>query len=285
MNGKIARSGLFDSMWIHPAAHDSGTSVGAALYGYHNLLRQPRTVNKSPKVYLGPGHPSTAVESALKEFDAKITHHRPADLYDEVSAALAAGKVVGWYQGRMEWGPRALGNRSILADPRIAGMKDKLNKRVKHRQAFRPFAPVVLEERAHEIFEGERESPFMLLAERVRPQWRDRIPAVVHVDGTARLQTVRADQNEPLYRLLKEFDAITGVPVLLNTSFNIKGEPIVETPQDAVHCFLTTGIDYLVMHDVVLSKKRAHRMLAPLIASYSELANLVRTAMTAELRH
>ncbi len=156
----------------------------------------------------------------------------------ETAKLLSEGHVFGWFQGRSEFGPRALGNRSILADPRKAEMKDKLNKRVKHRQAFRPFAPIVLAERANEIFEGDEESPFMLLAKRVRPEWRDRIPAIVHVDGTARVQTVRQDHNERLYRLLKEFDAITGVPVLLNTSFNVKGEPIVETPDDAVKCFL-----------------------------------------------
>jgi carbamoyltransferase len=163
-------------------------------------------------------------------------------------------------------------------------MKDKLNKRVKHRQAFRPFAPIILAERANEIFEGDQESPFMLLAKRVRPEWRDKIPGIVHVDGTARVQTVRQEHNERLYRLLKEFDSITGVPVLINTSFNVKGEPIVETPDDAIKCFLTTGMDYLVLHDMLIAKKRFHKILSPIIKAYSEIASIVRTALTAEIR-
>ena len=162
--------------------------------------------------------------------------------------------MVGWFQGGSEYGPRALGNRSIIADPRTPEMKDILNKRVKHRQAFRPFAPIVLEERAAEIFEGAGDSPFMLMAKPVAKAWRDRIPAIVHVDGTARVQTVNQQQNPMLYRLLKEFEALTGVPVLLNTSFNVKGEPIVERPHEAMECFLTTGIDYLALHDIQMTK-------------------------------
>jgi carbamoyltransferase len=161
-------------------------------------------------------------------------------------------------------------------------MKDKLNKRVKHRQAFRPFAPVVLAERAAEIFEGDEESPFMLLAKKVHPAWRDRIPAIVHVDGTARVQTVRERQNPRLYRLLKEFEALTGVPVLVNTSFNVKGEPIVETPQDALDCFLTTGIDYLALHDTLISKSAVHRVLSPFMRVSSEVASIVRTGINAD---
>ena len=154
-------------------------------------------------------------------------------------------------------------------------MKDILNKRVKHRQAFRPFAPIVLAERAKEIFEGEEDSPFMLIAKHVRPEWRDRIPAVVHVDGTARVQTVHAQTNPLLYRLLKEFDALTGVPVLINTSFNVKGEPIVETPPDAVVCFLTTGIDNLILHDRLVSKTALHKIIGPLVGIYTDVATMV----------
>jgi carbamoyltransferase len=202
----------------------------------------------------------------------------------DTARLLKEGHVFGWFQGRSEFGPRALGGRSILGDPRNPEMKDKLNKRVKHRQAFRPFAPIVLAERADEIFEGDQDSPFMLLAKRVRPEWRDRIPGIVHVDGTARVQTVRRDQNERLYDLLKEFDAITGVPVLINTSFNVKGEPIVETPEEAINCFLTTGIDYLALHDMLIAKKRFHGILSPIFESYSELVSIVRVAMTADVR-
>ena len=154
-------------------------------------------------------------------------------------------------------------------------MKDILNSRVKHRQAFRPFAPIVLAERMREIFEGEEDSPFMLIAKPVRPEWRDRIPAIVHVDGSARVQTVREATNPLLYRLLKEFEALTGVPVLINTSFNVKGEPIVETPEDALMCFLTTGIDHLVLHDMLVSKGAMHKVVAPLVRIYSDVADIV----------
>ena len=160
------------------------------------------------------------------------------DICKETAKILADGNIIGWFQGRSEFGPRALGNRSILADPRKAEMKDILNSRVKFRQPFRPFAPIVLKERADEIFLGPGNSPYMLMAKQVAPEWKDKIPAIVHVDGTARVQTVAEDENPILYRLLKEFEALTGVPVLVNTSFNIKGEPIVETPEDAIQCFL-----------------------------------------------
>jgi len=151
-------------------------------------------------------------------------------------------------------------------------MKDILNKRVKHRQTFRPFAPIVLAERAKDVFEGEEDSPFMLIAKNVRPEWRDRIPAIVHVDGTARVQTVREETNPRLYHLLKEFEALTGVPVLINTSFNVKGEPIAETPRDAVVCVLTTGIDHLVLHDTLVSKNAFHRVVGPLVGVYTDVA-------------
>jgi carbamoyltransferase len=154
-------------------------------------------------------------------------------------------------------------------------MKDILNSRVKHRQPFRPFAPIVLAERAKEIFEGEEDSPFMLIAKPVRQEWRDKIPAIVHVDGTARVQTVSEDTNPVLYRLLKEFEALTGVPVLINTSFNVKGEPIVETPRDAMICFLTTGIDNLVLHDTLISKNAFHNIVAPLVRVYTDVATLM----------
>ena len=154
--------------------------------------------------------------------------------------------------------------------------------RVKHRQSFRPFAPVVLAERANEIFEGDEESPFMLLAKRVRPEWRDKVPAIVHVDGTARVQTVRQEHNERLYRLLQEFENITGVPVLLNTSFNIRGEPIVETPRDAVNCFLATGINYLALHDMLIAKKPLYTIFYPVIKWLSDVALMVRIGVGAD---
>jgi carbamoyltransferase len=284
-NGRIAREAGFENIWVQPAAGDDGVAIGCAFYGHLAVQKSPRSFVMD-HAYTGRAYEDEEVQSAVKRGVVRLqaTGTRSHNICGETARLLSEGNVFGWFQGRSEFGPRALGNRSILADPRTPEMKDKLNKRVKHRQAFRPFAPVVLAERAHEVFESNRESPFMLLAERVRPEWRDRIPAVVHVDGTARVQTLRQDQNEPLYRLLKEFDAITGVPVLLNTSFNVKGEPIVETPEDAIDCFLTTGIDYLVLHDMLMAKNRAHRILSPIITAYSELSGLVRTALTADMR-
>jgi carbamoyltransferase len=256
MNGKIARSGLFENIYIHPAAHDSGTSLGAALYGYHNLLRQPRTV-QAPKVYLGPGYSNQAVQDAVKEFGPKIKHSKPKDLYEEVATALAAGKVVGWYQDRMEWGPRALGNRSILADARRDDMKDVVNHAVKLREGFRPFAPACLAEEVDNWFDmkGLKDSPYMLFVVPVKDDKRSKIPAVTHVDGSARVQTVTAEQNPKFHKLLQAFFKKTGVPVFMNTSFNVKGEPIVNTPHDAVRCFLNTQIDMLVLDDVIIEKR------------------------------
>ena len=221
--------------------------------------------------------PIEDIENATQKFLVRIqtTAVRSDDICRDTAKLLAEQRVIGWFQGGSEFGPRALGNRSLLADPRKAEMKDILNSRVKHRQPFRPFAPIVLAERAKEIFEGEEDSPFMLIAKPVRPEWRDRIPAIVHVDGTARVQTVSEDTNPVLYRLLKEFEALTGVPVLINTSFNVKGEPIVETPHDAMVCFLTTGIDNLVLHDTLISKNALHKIVAPLVRVYTDVATLV----------
>lgn len=257
MNGVIARSGIFDHVWVHPAAHDAGTSVGAALYGYHNLRNQPRHFQKRKDRYLGPGHPRAALDDALREFDDRITHSTPQQLTTEVATALSQGKVVGFYQGRMEWGPRALGNRSILADPRRDDMKDIVNHAVKLREGFRPFAPATLAETAADWFDltGLDGSPFMLFTVPVHPDKRAAIPAVTHVDGSARVQTVTAEDNPRFHALIKEFGNITGVPVLLNTSFNVKGEPIVNTPADAIRCFLGTMIDMLVLEDVVVQKR------------------------------
>jgi carbamoyltransferase len=199
------------------------------------------------------------------------------DICRDAAKLLAEGRIFGWFQGRSEFGPRALGNRSIIADPRPAEMKDRLNAQVKFRQAFRPFAPIVLAERASEVFEGDEESPFMLVAKRVRPEWRDRIPGIVHVDGTARVQTVRREHNERLHRLLQEFDKLTGVPVLVNTSFNIRGQPIVETPEDAVECFLSTGIEALALHDMLITKNVFYRIAAPVLKTYYEMRALARS--------
>jgi carbamoyltransferase len=284
-NGRIARESGFDNVWIQPAAGDDGIAIGCAYYGQLAVQKKPRTFVMT-HAYTGAPFADEKVEAATAAVPVRLQarSRRSDDICAETARLLAQGHVLGWFQGRSEFGPRALGNRSIIADPRTAAMKETLNKRVKHRQAFRPFAPLVLAERVSEVFECDgRDSPFMLLAEGVRPEWREKIPAVTHVDGTARVQTLRRDQNERLYRLLQEFDKLTGVPVLLNTSFNVKGEPIVETPEDAINCFLATGIDYLALHDVLMTKKRAHRVIAPVIRTYSEIAALVRTTLSVEM--
>jgi carbamoyltransferase len=282
-NGRIAREAGFDNVWIQPAAGDDGIAIGCAYYGYLEILKRPRSFVMDD-AYLGIAYADDAVRQALGKWLVRLetAQSASADICADTARLLAQGNVLGWFQGRSEFGPRALGNRSILADPRSAAMKDKLNTRVKHRQAFRPFAPVVLAERAGEIFEGAEESPFMLLAKQVRPAWKGKIPAVVHVDGSARVQTVRERQNPRLYRLLAEFEALTGVPVLVNTSFNVKGEPIVETPGDALSCFLATGIDSLALHDTLISKTVLHRVLAPLMRASSDVASIVRTGMNAD---
>ena len=275
-NGRIAREAGFENVWIQPAAGDDGIAIGCAYYGWLEVLKQRRAFVMDHSC-LGRRYSDADIENAISRFlvRSQTTATRSADICRETAKLLAGQRVIGWFQGPSEFGPRALGNRSLLADPRNAEMKDILNRRVKHRQAFRPFAPIVLAERAREIFEGEEDSPFMLIAKRVRPEWRDRIPAVIHVDGTARVQTVTEAGNPMLYRLLRDFEALTGVPVLINTSFNVKGEPIVETPDDAVVCFLTTGIDHLVLHDRLISKNALHRIIGPLVGVYSDVAAMV----------
>ena len=282
-NGRIVREAGFENVWIQPASGDDGIAIGCALYGHLALKNAPRTYVMTHS-YLGRAYSDAEVTDALNAGMGRLetTARVSDDICAETAGLLAEGRVIGWFQGRSEFGPRALGNRSILADPRDANMKDILNARVKHRQAFRPFAPIVLHERMHEIFEGEEDSPFMLVAKRVRDDWQGRIPGIVHVDGTARVQTVRAETNERLYRLLKEFEKLTGVPVLINTSFNVKGEPIVETPRDAIDCFLSTGIDDLILHDRIVAKTAFHRAIAPVMGVYSDIATMVRTGLSAD---
>ncbi len=275
-NGRVAREAGFDNVWIQPAAGDDGIAIGCAYYGWLEILERRRSFVMEHS-YVGKRYDSQDIDSALRKVLVRIQveARRSDNVCRDTARLLADQRVIGWFQDRSEFGPRALGNRSLLADPRKPEMKDILNSRVKHRQAFRPFAPIVLAERMKDVFEGDEDSPFMLIAKPVRPEWRDRIPAIVHVDGTARVQTVREATNPMLYRLLKEFEALTGVPVLINTSFNIKGEPIVETPGDAVSCFLTTGIDHLVMHDMMVSKTAMHRVVAPLVTVYADVRTLV----------
>lgn len=270
-NGRIVREAGFDNVWIQPAAGDNGISIGCAYYGHLAIQKNSRTFVMK-EATLGVTHTDDVVQRAGNPLlVTRKTFNGPGQsICSETAKLLSEGNVCGWFQGRSEFGPRALGNRSILGDPRRAEMKDILNKRVKFRQAFRPFAPIVPYERAKDIFVGEDESPFMLRAKHVRPEWKDRIPAIVHVDGTARVQTVRREQNERMYDLLMEFDKLTGVPVLVNTSFNIKGEPIVETPQDAMNCFIYTGIDYLALHDTLVAKNVIYKIFSPFIKVYHE---------------
>jgi carbamoyltransferase len=276
-NGKIAAQTPFENVFIQPAAGDDGIAIGCAYYGHLALAKGKRTFVMR-HAYLGREYDRFDLEEALRPAEVRVFTRasRRIDIARETARLLADGSVVGWFQGRGEFGPRALGNRSILADPRDAAMKDRVNARVKHRQSFRPFAPVVLRERAADYFEGCVDSPFMLLALRVKPEARDRIPAVVHVDGTARVQTIEKEQNPLLYRLLKEFEERTGEAVLLNTSFNLRGEPIVEAPLDAMDTFLRTHLDALVIHDHLITKRAAHRMMFPVARLFAHVRRQMR---------
>jgi len=274
-NGRIVREAGFDNVWIQPAAGDNGISIGCAFYGHLAVQKKPRSFVMR-QATLGREYSEDEVRRAGNPLLVSRKNFDAAGICRESAKLLAEGKVFGWFQGRAEFGPRALGNRSILGDPRRPEMKDILNKRVKFRQAFRPFAPIVLYEKAKDIFVGDDESPFMLRAKQVRPQWKDRIPAIVHIDGTARVQTVRREHNERMYDLLVEFEKLTGVPVLVNTSFNIKGEPIVETPKDAMNCFIYTGIDHLALHNTLVAKSVLYKIFAPFIKVYYESMALSR---------
>ncbi len=277
-NGRILEESPFKRVFIQPAAGDDGIALGAALYG-HSALRGKRRAFVQRTAFLGRTHgPAAAAEAARGPLVALSSSvRRRADAPERAAELLAAGKVVGWVQGGSEFGPRALGHRSILADPRDPSMKDHVNARVKHRQAFRPFAPAVLAERAKEWFEGEAPSPFMLLARRVRPGAAKRIPAVVHADGTARVQTVDREDDPRFHALIAAFEARTGVPVVLNTSFNLRGEPIVETPADAVDCYLRSRLDALVMEDLVLEKRGIHGPLFGLVSALSRARSTLRS--------
>jgi carbamoyltransferase len=258
MNGVIARSGLFDGIFAQPAGSDEGCSAGAALYIYADHQNgRPSSIEAWNHVYFGPNYAESDIVIALEAASERIVWKKPDDPIGYVAAKLAEGNVLGWFQGRMEFGPRALGNRSILADPRRAEMKDRINKKVKNREPFRPFAPAVPDEVAAEFFDltGLQSSPFMLFTVPVRDDKRDQIPAVTHVDGTARVQTVSKGTNARFWNLLQEFKRITGIPVLLNTSYNVMNEPIVCTPRDAIACFLSTDMDATVLGDFYVEKR------------------------------
>ena len=278
-NGRILREGPFANVWVQPASGDAGGALGAALFAWHQIGDQPRIVEAGDSQrgsYLGPSHSRAEIELALGELGAVYRWiEDEGELAGEVAAAIAAGKVVGHFYGRAEFGPRALGHRSILGDPRNPEMQRKMNVAIKFRESFRPFAPSVLAERVGDYFEQEAESPYMLLVAPVRESIRipltpeqaalfgieklnlkrSELPAITHVDYSARIQTVSADRSPRYHRILSAFDALTGCPVVVNTSFNIRGEPIVHEPGDAYRCFQFTDMDVLVVGNAVLFKE------------------------------
>lgn len=249
-NGELVKSELFDDVYIPPTAGDDGTSIGGPLYYHHYVQGSSKRSSISP--YMGPSYSDDEVIDSLNRLN--INYRKSEDVFSETAEYIADGNIVGWFQGRMEMGPRALGNRSILGDPRDAEVKDVINSRVKFREPFRPFAPSILLEEVDQWFDYDQPSPYMILVYDVLPEKREEIPGVTHVDGSGRLQTVSETNNERYHNLIEAFERVTGVPVLVNTSFNIKGEPIVNTPMDAIQCFLGSGIDYLVMNDFILDK-------------------------------
>jgi carbamoyltransferase len=281
-NGRILREGVFDNVWIQPAAGDAGGSLGAALSVWYQYLGNPRDVEKMRDghvdgmrgSYLGPEFSDAEIQSFLDSVGASYRKVKQAELADEVARLLAEEKIVGWFQGRMEFGPRALGGRSILGDPRSPRMQSQMNLKIKFRESFRPFAPSVLRERVADYFELDCDSPYMLLVAPVREHLRvpmsdaeeklfgvkklnvprSVIPAVTHVDYSARVQTVRREDNPAYYDLIAAFDRLTGCPVVVNTSFNVRGEPIVCTPEEAYTCFMRTEMDCLVVGEFVLEK-------------------------------
>ena len=252
-NGMIFDRSDFRDVYVQPAAHDAGTSIGAALYVQHQELKLPRSFEMR-HVYYGPEYSDGEILAEVENAGCKYHKLTEQDLVARTVKEIAEGKIVGWFQGRMEFGPRALGNRSILADPRRKDMKAVLNSRIKYRESFRPFCPSILAERVSDYFETNYPSPFMVMAYKIKPEQRDRIPAVTHGDGTGRLQTVERDINELYWKLIRKFDEIAGVPVLLNTSFN-ENEPIVQTPGQAIHCFLRTQMDVLSIGRFFLRKE------------------------------
>lgn len=276
-NGKILRDGAFDNIWIQPAAGDAGGAVGAAYAAWHQEFEQDRPAPNGDAMagaYLGPEYSADEIAADLDRAGAKYVRSANGEVIDRAAAALADGKALGWFQGRMEFGPRALGGRSILGDPRSPDMQKTLNLKVKYRESFRPFAPSVLREDVADWFELDSDSPYMLLVANVQEELcrqmsddeqelfgidklnvqRSSIPAVTHVDYSARIQTVHADSNPRYHALISKFKELTGCPVVVNTSFNVRGEPIVNTPEDAFRCFMGTELDALAVGDFYLEK-------------------------------
>jgi len=283
-NGKILRSGKFKNIWIQPAAGDAGGSLGAAIGLWHIELKKNRTINSKDDMngsYLGPEYSNSEIEKQLKEAGANFEILDEQQLIEKTVLELCEGKAVGWFQGRMEFGPRALGCRSILGDARSTTMQKNLNLKVKYRESFRPFAPSVIREDLSDWFEMDCDSPYMLFVSDVATNKRrsmtkdekalfginklnvkkSEIPAVTHVDYSARIQTVHKETNSKYYKLLSEFKKKTGCPVLVNTSFNVRGEPIVNTPEDAFNCFMGTELDILAIGNCYLNKENQDKSL------------------------
>jgi carbamoyltransferase len=277
-NGVLLRSGVFDDLWIQPAAGDAGGALGAALFAWHQVLDQPRQADGVTDFqrgsYLGPAFTQEQIGAFFERHGYPYQRLDDGQIAPTVAALLTEEKVVGWHQGRMEFGPRALGSRSIVGDARSPKMQEVMNLKIKYRESFRPFAPSVINEKAPEVFDIDRGSPYMLLVadvrkERQKPMTeaekdffglqklyvvRSDVPAITHVDYSARLQTVHADTNPLYHAMISEFDRLTGCPVIINTSFNVRGEPIVCTPEDAYRCFMRTEMDALVVGNFLLHK-------------------------------
>jgi len=276
-NGRLLREGPFKDIWIQPAAGDAGGALGAALSVWHDYLDQPRQVNEKDSMrgsYLGPQYSTDEIKDYLDSIGANYLQLKDKELLPRLAEILDQGNVIGWFAGRMEFGPRALGGRSIIGDPRNTKMQSVMNLKIKYRESFRPFAPAVKEDKVSEYFEIDRASPYMLLVAPVKENLRiamteeeqnlfgieklniprSKLPAVTHVDYSARIQTVHEQTNPYFYRLLDAFEKRTGCPVLVNTSFNVRGEPIVSSPEDAYRCFMRTEMDYLVMENILLAK-------------------------------
>ncbi|WP_411824832.1 carbamoyltransferase [Leptospira sp. 'Mane'] len=277
-NGKILKAAIFDEVFVQPASGDAGGALGAALSAHYEYKGHPRKVSPLDSMkgsYLGPKYSNDSVKATLDRLGAKYTQFEDGKIEERLAKILEDGNVIGYFQGRMEFGPRALGGRSIIGDPRNQKMQSVMNLKIKYRESFRPFAPAVLGEKVSEYFDIKSKSPYMLIVadilEKHRIQMtpdqeklfgieklnvpRSSLPAITHVDYSARIQTVHPETNQKFYKLLKEFDKLTGCPVLVNTSFNVRGEPIVSTPEDAYRCFMRTEMDYLVVENFVLDKK------------------------------
>tara|TARA_B100000780_G_C21042205_1_gene418243 strand:+ start:15 stop:1028 length:1014 start_codon:yes stop_codon:yes gene_type:complete len=283
-NGKILKEKIFDNIWVQPAAGDAGGSLGAALALWHVEQKNERVINPNDDMrgsYLGPEYSDSEIKKELNKAGALFDEMNDDEIINKAAEDLSKEEAIGWFQGRMEFGPRALGARSILGDPRSSTMQKTLNLKVKYRESFRPFAPAILREDLEDWFDIDIDSPYMLMVANIKSNKiiemnkkemelfgidklnikRSEIPAVTHVDYSARIQTVNNATNPKYYKLLKQFKKITNCPVLINTSFNVRGEPIVNTPTDAFNCFMGTGMDKLIIGNFYLDKKKQNQNL------------------------